>query len=100
MGGKVATGVYFVPHIKRGVLRIAQIFLGVAVVNALGEVFLVAGVCPYCLALFADDCRRAGILAERELSLGGNLRVAKHCESHAFIVVGSLRVFEYCRNKL
>lgn len=47
LGGKVATGVYFVPHIKRGVLRIAQIFLGVAVVNALGEVFLVAGVCPY-----------------------------------------------------
>ena len=96
MRGQVAARIDFVPHIEGRVLGVAQIFLRVAVVDALGKVFFVVGVRPDALAFFADNRGSARVLTERESSLCGDFRVAQEGQGYALVVVGGFGVFEDC----
>ena len=75
--GQVALGVHLVEHVQRGVLRVAQVALGVGVEHTAAECLLILKSCPDLLAFLAVDDSCAGVLAERQLAFGGNLGVTK-----------------------
>jgi hypothetical protein len=89
---EVALGVHLVVHIKRSVLRVAEVALGIGEVYTLSESLFVAIAGPYLLALLAVDDSRTGVLAERELALARNLGIAEESECHVLVVGTSLWV--------
>ena len=92
LGGKIAAGVHLIVHREGGVLRIAEIILGISLVDTLGNLLLVVATRPDLLTLVAGADRRARILTEREHALGGYVGIAEHRESHVFVVFGCFRV--------
>ena len=92
--GEVALSVHLVVHGERCVLRVAQVFSGVGVVNAARDGFFVAEARPHLLSFFAVHDSRARVLAEGQLALGGYLGVAQEGEGYVLVVVGSLGVGE------
>ncbi len=100
LGGEVATGVDLVIHVEGGVLGIAEVTLGVSVIHAARDFLLVVTAGEHTLPLLAvADCR-AGVLAERQLTLGSDLGVAEHCQRHELVVVRGLGVVEDFRHHL
>ena len=98
LSGEVALGVDFFVHRERSVLRITQGFLGVRVVNALGDGFFVAEARPDVLALFTVDDGRARVLAEGEHALGGRFGVAQEREGDVLVVVARFGVVKDLRD--
>ncbi|GFI68143.1 hypothetical protein IMSAG192_01684 [Muribaculaceae bacterium] len=90
--GKVASGVYLVVHVKRSVLRVAQVASCVCVIYTVGYLLFVASAGVYVLAFLADAYCRTGVLAEGELSFSRDFSVAQHCESHKLIVLAGFWV--------
>ena len=90
--GEVALGVNLVVHIERCVLGVAQVALGVGVVDATREGFLIAEACPDLLAFLAVDDSGAGVLAEGQLALASHLGIAEEGKGYVFIVSRSFRV--------
>ena len=62
---EVALGVHLVVHIKRSVLRVAEVALGIGEVYTLSESLFVAIAGPYLLTLLAVNDSGTGVLAER-----------------------------------
>ena len=94
LGGEVAAGVHLVVHVQGSVLRIAQVALGVGVVNAFRDFLgvVAAGVDQLAFFAVADSC--AGVLTERQLAFGGDLSITQHCKSHKFVVVGGFGIMK------
>ena len=82
------------PHVECGGLRVAEVFLRVAFVNAFGDPFGVIRSGPDLLALFGEDGRGAGILAHRQNSLGRDLGVFQQGQRDVTVVGGRLRIVE------
>ena len=98
--GQVALRVHFVVHRERRVLRVAQIFLGVGLIDAERERFLVAEAGPDLLPLFAVNDRRSRVLTERELALAGDFRVAQERERDVLVVLARVGIAEDLRDLL
>ena len=81
-------------------MRVAQIFLRVAVVNALRQILFVFDTRPNALTLFCDNRGSARVLTERQLAHRGDFGIAEHREGHTSVVVACLGVFENLRHKL
>ena len=94
LGGKVALRVHFLVHRERSVLGLAEGFLGVGLVDALGNGFFIAVAGPDLLALFAVNDGRARVLAEREDALGGGFGVAEEHQGDVLVVGRGFRVGE------
>ena len=77
LGREVGAGVDLLVHVEGHGLGVAEVLLGVGLVDPSGEVLLVLHAGPDLLALLADDGGGAGVLAEGELELGGDLGVRK-----------------------
>ena len=93
--GQVAACVHLLVHREGSVLRVAQVLFGVCLVHSFRQSFFVAEARPHLLSLLAvDDCR-AGILAERQLSLASHLGVAQECQCHILVVVARFGVSQY-----
>ncbi len=91
---QVRAGVDLVEHVDGGGLRVAQIFLGVGLVDALGNPFGVVGAGPDLLAFFGDDRGGAGVLAKRQDTLGGDLGVFEQRRGDVAVVGGGFGVVE------
>jgi hypothetical protein len=89
---EVALGVHLVVHIKRSVLRVAEVALSIGEVYTLSESLFVAIAGPYLLALLAVNDSRTRVLAERELALARNLGIAEESEGNVLVVGTSLWV--------
>ena len=94
MGGKVGAGVFLRVHIQRHRLGIAQIVLGIGVVNAVGKLFAVVAAGPDLLALLAYDGGGSRVLAEGQDAGGRHFRVAEHRQGHAFIIIAGFRIVQ------
>ena len=91
---QVATGVDFVIHGQRSVLRVAQVVLGEGVVDTARESLFVFEAGPHLLSLLAVDDGCARVLAERKHSLAGCLGIAEELQGHVLVVVAGLRVVQ------
>ncbi len=91
---QVVAGVDLVVHRERGRLRVAEVLHGVGLKDALREKRRVVGSGPDLLALPADDRRRAGVLAERQLELRGDDGVAEKRRRHEAVVRRSLGILQ------
>ncbi|OQB91308.1 MAG: hypothetical protein BWX86_02049 [Verrucomicrobia bacterium ADurb.Bin122] len=91
---EIGAGVNLLVHVEGGRLRVAEVFLGVALVDALGDILGVVGAGPDLLALLGDDGRGAGVLAERQDALRGNFGVLQQREGHIAVVGAGLGVVE------
>ena len=89
---QVGAGVLLLVHVERDGLGVAQVLLGVGLVDALGDVFLVVDAGPDLLALLGDDGGGAGVLAGRQLELGGDHGVAQEGHGDALVVARGFRV--------
>ena len=94
LGGQVGAGVLFRIHVQRHGLGIAQVVLGVGVVNAVGKLFAVIAAGPDLLALLAHDGGGARVLAEGQDSGGSHFRVAEHRQGHALVIGAGFRVVQ------
>ena len=92
--GEVATGVDLVVHGEGGVLRVAEVFLGVGVVDAARDGGFVADAGPDLLAFLAVDDGGAGVLAEGQAAFSGDFGVAQEGEGNVAVVVGGFGVGE------
>ena len=92
--GEVAAGVHLVVHVEGSVLRVAEVVLGVGVIDAFGDLlFVVAtGVDKLSLLAVYDGC--AGVLAHGELPFGRYFGVAQHGESYILVVGRGLGIGE------
>ena len=91
---KVRARVLLVGHREGHDLRIAEVALLVGLVNSPGDALGVVGSRPDVLALVPDADGRAGVLAGRQLALGGHALVEQHRVGHELVVVGGLRIVE------
>ena len=73
--GQVIAGVFFLIHRDRRHLRIAQIGFRIGAMHAVRQRFFLIAFHPNALALLAEDNRRAGILAHRQNTAGGDIGV-------------------------
>ena len=92
MCGKVATGVHLVVHVERCILAVAQIVLGIGVVDATCNILFVFVPRPYLLAFFSVDDGCSGVLAEGELSLACHFSVAEEGKCHILVVFAGFRI--------
>ena len=90
--GKVATGVHLVVHVERCILAVAQIVLGIGVVDATCNILFVFVPRPYLLAFFSVDDGCSGVLAEGELSLACHFSVAEEGKCHILVVFAGFRI--------
>ena len=91
---QIGAGVDLFEKIEGGDLGVAEIFLGVGFVDALGEKLRVVRIRPNLLAFLGEDRARAGILAHRENSARGDLGVLQQRVGDVAVVIGRLRVLE------
>ncbi len=91
---QVAAGVHLVVHVERSVLRVAQVLLGIGLVNAFGDGLFVAESRPYLLSFFTVYDGGACVLADGQLSFGCHFGVAQEGKGHVFVVVGCFRIAE------
>ena len=92
--GQVGLGVDLVIHVQRRCLRVAKIFLGVGLIDALREFFGIIAAGPDLLAFFAHDGGGAGVLAERQNAMGGDLGIAQHHQRDHAVIFRGCRVIE------
>ena len=86
LGGEIGAGVDLFPKVERSDLGVAEVFLGVAVVDAATEPFGIIGSGPDLLAFFSEDGGRAGVLAHRENTARGDLGVFEEGEGDVAVV--------------
>ena len=98
--GQVALGIDLLVHVQGRVLTVTEIFFRVCLENAQRQGFLVVKTGPYLLAFLSVDNCGAGVLAERKLSLSGNLRIPEHHEGNVLVVVRCLRIVKDLCNLL
>ena len=91
---QVGAGVDLVEHVQRRGLRITQVFLGVGLVDALGNKLGVVGAGPDLLAFFGDHRGGAGVLAEGENAFGRDLGVLQERGGDVAVVGRGLGVVE------
>lgn len=89
---EVATGINLIIHIEGSILRIAEIILGISLINTLRDHLLIVAACPDLLTLIGGADRSAGILAEREDTLSGDFGITEHGESHILIIFGGFGI--------
>ena len=94
LGGEVGLGVDLLVHGEWCGLGVAEVFLGVGAVDAFGEEFGIVAAGPDVLAFFSDDGGGAGVLAEGEDAVGGDLGVFEEHECDHAVVVGGFGVVE------
>ncbi|MPM25121.1 hypothetical protein SDC9_71611 [bioreactor metagenome] len=94
LGGQVAAGVLLVPHRQRGVLRVAQVELGVRVEDTAGDRLLVLHRGQHVLAAVGRHDRGAGVLAHRQHAAGGDVGVLQQVECDEPVVVRRLGVVQ------
>jgi len=92
--GQVGAGVALLVHAGRGELRVAQVELGVRVVDAAGQVLLVAAVGEHLAAALAQHDRGAGVLAHRQHAARRDARVLEQVAGHVPVVGAGLRVVQ------
>ena len=97
---QVGLGVDLVIHAQRRGLRVAEVFSGIGLMDALGEKLGVIAAGPYLLAFLADDGGRAGVLTERQDAMSGDLRVFQHHQGHHAVVFRGFLVFQNGRHLL
>ena len=97
---QVGAGVHLFIHIQRGVLRIAQVIFDVGVIHPTRQRRFITTTGPDALALFADDNRRAGILAGWQNTLRRDVRVTQELQRHIFVVFTGVRVAQNIGNLL
>ena len=90
--GEIGAGVLLGVEVERRELRVAQVVLRVGLVDAQGKGFGVIAAGPDLLALLGGDLRGAGVLAERQHALRGDLGVAQHRERDGAVVVAGFLV--------
>ena len=83
---QVGPGVHLLEEVDRRHLRVAQVRLGVGLVDSARDRLLVVARSPDALALLADRDGGSGILARGEDHPGGDARVAQHVECDEAIV--------------
>ena len=94
LGGQVGAGVLLLPHGQRGHLRVAQVELGVRVVDAPGQGLLVAALGEHVLPALAHDDRRAGVLAHRQHARRRDVGVLQQVERDELVVGAGLGVVD------
>ena len=92
LGGEIRPRVDLLVHVEGDRLRVPEVLLRVRLVDALGEVLLVAGAGPHLLPLLPDDRRGPRVLAEREDEVRRHLGVAQQRDRHPAVVGGRLGV--------
>ena len=75
-------------------MGVAEVLLGVGLVDSAREGLGVVRVGPHLLALVAEDGGGAGVLAEGQDATGGDLGVAEESEGDVAVVVRRLGVLE------
>ena len=91
---QVGAGVALLPHGERRHLRVAQVQLGVGVVDPAADGRLVGARRQDVLAALAHDDRGAGVLAHRQHPAGRDVRVLQQVQRHEPVVGRGLRVVE------
>ena len=91
---QIGPGVHLLVHGDRREVGIAQIALGVGLVDAGGERRGVAAPGPHTLALLAHDDRGAGVLAHRQHPAGGDIGVLQQVVGDEPVVVRGFLVVE------
>ena len=94
LGRQVAAGILLRVHGQRCILGVAQIILGIGIIDAPGQGSLIIGTGPNLLALFAHDDGRARILAHGELEIGGDHRVFQHFQGDEAVIGRTLGILE------
>ena len=89
---QVATSVYFIVHVKRSVLRVAQIIFCKCVVHTAAQRFFIFEVGPYTLSFFSVDNGSTGILAERQNAFCGSFCITKELQCYVLVVFRSFGV--------
>ena len=84
---QVATCVHLFVHGERCILRIAQVFFSIDVIDTARERLFVAISCPYMLSFLAVDDGSTCVLTYRKQSFCRYFSVAEHGQCHVFIVV-------------
>ena len=97
---QVGAGVLLGEHVQRGILRVAQVVLGVGMVDPFGERRLVAAAGPDLLALFAHDDRGPGVLAERQQTGGRHIGILEHRQRDHAVVLAGFRIVKDRRDLL
>ncbi len=92
--GQVGAGVLLVVHGQRCELRVAQVQLGVRVVDAAGDPLAVVDAGEHALALLAHHDRGAGVLAHRQHPAGRDVDVLEEVERDEAVVARGLRVVD------
>ena len=91
---EVRARVLLVDHREGHNLRIAQVTLLIGLVDTLCDALCIVGARPDILALVGDADGRAGVLAGRQLALGGHALIQQHRVGHELVVVRSLGIIE------
>ena len=91
---QVRAGVLLLPHRQRGELGVAQVELGVGVVDALADPLGVVGAGEHALGLLAHHDRGAGVLAHRQHAAGGDVDVLQQVEGDEPVVARGLGVVD------
>ena len=91
---QVGAGVLLLPHGHRRELGVAQVELGVGVVDAPADPLAVVGAGEHALGLLAHHDRGAGVLAHRQHAAGGDVDVLEQVERDEPVVAAGLRVVD------
>jgi hypothetical protein len=94
LGREVGAGVRLLEHVERRHLRVAQVLLGVALVDAARQLLGVVAARPDLLALLADDGAGARVLAHGQDAARRDLGVLEQRERDIAVVGRRLRVLE------
>ena len=94
LGGQVGAGVPLLPHGQRRQLRVAQVQLGVGVVDAAAEMLLILPVGEDLLAALAHHDGGPGVLAHGQHPAGRDARVLQQVRGHETVVAAGLRIIQ------
>ncbi len=92
--GQVGAGVLLLPRGQRRQLGVAQVELGVGVVDPARDGLAVVGAGEHALGLLAHHDRGAGVLAHRQHAAGGDVDVLEQVERDEPVVGRRLRVVD------
>ena len=87
LSGEVATGIYFIVHVQRRVLRVAQVVLCEGVEHAQRQGFLVLETGPDLLTLLTVDDSRTRVLTERQDATCSDLGIAQELQGDILIIL-------------
>ncbi len=100
LGRKIALGVDLIVHVKRSVLRVAEILFCISLEYSEREGLFILEAGPDLLAFLAVDDSGTCILAEREFALCSHFRIAEEGQGDIFVIGSRLRIRKDLRNLL